>query len=156
MAQTRVLFTTLRAGDTLPLVAHKLQPLEARERNIKYYLPLPADTPAPFGEWLDGIFERKLRAAIIARIARLQGGNFSDSKPIGDGALESRIDFGPGYRIYYGTDGNDVILLYGGEKSTQTSDIEIAKKFWKDYKERTKKNAKKSRLQSRSSRRSSR
>jgi putative addiction module killer protein len=130
--------------------------LEAHERNIQYYLPLPAGSPAPFGQWLDGILDRRLRAAIVARIARLRGGNFSDSKPIGEGAIESRIDFGPGYRIYYGMDGDDVILLYGGEKSTQSSDIEMARKFWKDYEERTKKNAKKSRLQDRSPRRPSR
>ena len=55
---------------------------------------------------------------------------------IGDGAFESRIDFGPGYRIYYGIDGDEVILLCGGDKSTQNADIVRPKEHWKDYRRR--------------------
>jgi putative addiction module killer protein len=130
--------------------------LEARERIVKYYLPLPVDTPAPFGVWRDGFGDVKVKAAIAARIARLRGGNLSDSRSVGEGVIELEIDLGPGYRIYFGISGDDIILLCGGDKSTQNSDIVTAKRFWKDYKERTKQNAKKSRLQNRSSRRSSR
>jgi putative addiction module killer protein len=131
--------------------------LEAREREIQYYLPLPKGTPAPFGTWRDGLGDNKTKAAIAARIGRLRSGNFSDSKAIGDGAIENRIDFGPGYRIYYGVDGHKIILLCGGDKSTQDTDIKTAQGYWEDYKERTKQNAKekqkKLELQSRSSRR---
>jgi putative addiction module killer protein len=76
------------------------------------------------------------QAAIDARIARLRAGNFGDSKTIGAGATESRIDFGPGFRIYYGVDGGELIFLLGGTKASQSGDIQDAKRFWKDYKER--------------------
>lgn len=73
-----------------------------------------------------------------ARVARLRGGNFSDSRPIGQGASESRIDFGPGYRIYYVTVGKKILLLYGGDKASQSADIQIALGLWKDFKGRRK------------------
>jgi putative addiction module killer protein len=130
--------------------------LEARERTVNYYLPLPAGTPAPFSEWRDGYGDVTVRTAITARVARFRGGNFSDSRSLGNGLHESRIDHGPGYRIYYGNDGDDIVLVFGGEKSSQTSDISIARDYWNEYKERKKQNAKTSKLQSRSPRRSSR
>lgn len=67
----------------------------------------------------------------------MRGGNFSDSWPIGDGASENRIDFGPGYRIYYGIQGENLILLCGGDKSTQSADIKLALAYWDDYKKRS-------------------
>jgi putative addiction module killer protein len=79
--------------------------VEARERQIHYYLPLPQGSLAPFGQWRDSLPDKKARAAVVARVARLRSGNFSDSKPIGEGASENRIDYGPGYRLYYGVDG---------------------------------------------------
>lgn len=110
--------------------------------------------------WRDGLGDIKTKAAIAARIGRLRSGNFSDSKSIGGGAAENRINFGPGYRIYYGIDGDKIILLCGGDKSTQDTDIKIAQKYWEDYKERAKQNAKekqkKPELQSRSPRRPTR
>jgi putative addiction module killer protein len=61
-------------------------------------------------------------------------GNFGDSKPVGGGVEELRIDLGPGYRIYFGRDGKTVVvLLCAGGKSTQSRDIETAKAFWRDY-----------------------
>jgi putative addiction module killer protein len=72
----------------------------------------------------------------------MRGGNFSDSRPIGAGASESRIHTGPGYRIYYGIDGNKIVLLLGGDKSSQTLDIRSALKYWQDYRERKKHEAK--------------
>ena len=78
-----------------------------------------------------------VRVIVDARIARLRGGNFGDSRPIGGGASENRIHFGPGYRIYYGVDGPSlIILLCGGDKSTQADDIACARRCWIDYKER--------------------
>jgi len=134
--------------------------LEAREREILYYLPLPKGTPAPFGTWRDRLGDIKTKAAIAARIGRLRSGNFSDSRSIGGGAVENKIDFGPGYRIYYGIDGDKIILLCGGDKSSQGADIQTAQEYWEDYKERVKQNAKekakKLELQSRSPRRPAR
>jgi putative addiction module killer protein len=111
--------------------------MEARDRTVVYYSTIGAKVP--FREWRSGITDNDTKAAIDARIARLRGGNFGKSEPIGGGASESKIDFGPGYRIYYGLDGNElVVLLCGGDKSTQDSDIRRAKRFWGDYKERKK------------------
>jgi putative addiction module killer protein len=109
--------------------------MEVRERQVLYYLP-KGRTAAPFKLWRDGIADVRAKLVITARIARLRGGNFGDSRPIGDGASENRIDFGPGFRIYYGVDGPAIVLLTGGDKSTQRADIEKAKNFWRDYKER--------------------
>jgi putative addiction module killer protein len=127
--------------------------LKAQERSVEYYL-LPAGGSSPFGAWRDGITDKQTRAAIDARVARLRAGNFGDSKPIGSGASENKIDWGPGYRIYYGVAGDKIILLYGGRKSGQSADIQRAKEYWADYKKRVKQNAEKRELQKRSSRRS--
>ncbi len=80
----------------------------------------------------------KTRAKIDIKIARFRLGNFGDSKSLGQGVYELRIHFGPGYRIYYGLDGQMIVLLLcGGDKSTQKKDIKKAKTFWEDYKEET-------------------
>jgi putative addiction module killer protein len=81
--------------------------------------------------------------ALDSRIRKLRLGNFGDSKPIGEGASEARIDFGPGYRIYYAVHNLELILLCRGDKSTQGADIARARDFWKDHKKRVL-NAKKS------------
>jgi putative addiction module killer protein len=60
-------------------------------------------------------------------------GNLGDCEPVGEGVSELRIDIGPGYRVYFGEDGDDVILLGGGDKSTQAADIKSAKERWRDY-----------------------
>ncbi len=73
------------------------------------------------------------RAKILVRIDRAKLGNFGDAEPVGDSVFEMRIDFGPGYRVYYVRDGRIVyILLNGGDKSTQKTDIKNAKKLWKE------------------------
>jgi putative addiction module killer protein len=118
--------------------------MEGRERSIEYYF-LRGEV-APFGLWRDRIGDKRARAAIDARIARLRGGNFGDSKPIGEGAFESRIDFGPGYRIYYGVYGDRIVLLCGGDKSTQRADIGLAIRFWSDYKEQMRQHGAKPKL----------
>jgi putative addiction module killer protein len=105
--------------------------MEARERNPLYYKT--SSGRLPFREWRNGLRDRDTKAAIDARIARLRGGNFGDSRPIGGGASENSIDFGPGYRIYYGVNGDDIILLSAGDKSTQEADIKNAKAYWNDY-----------------------
>ena len=75
-------------------------------------------------------------SARIARvIVRMEQGNFSNAKGVGEGVMEYKIDFGPGYRVYFGRDGDTiVILLTGGTKKRQQRDIEAAKAYWRDYK----------------------
>ena len=110
--------------------------MESRERKIKTYRT--TSQRFPYREWRNGFGDDDIGAAIDARITRLMSGNFGKSEPIGDGASESKIDFGPGYRIYYGVDGDEIVLLCGGDKSTQSADIIRAKEYWSDYKKREK------------------
>jgi putative addiction module killer protein len=90
------------------------------------------------GEWLANLADLKARARIAVRIDRLVGGNFGDSKSIGEGLHELRIDWGPGCRVYYGIiEAACVLLLCGGDKRKQSADIKKARAYWKDYKKRT-------------------
>lgn len=78
-------------------------------------------------------------AKVSAAIARIRTGNFGDVKAVGGGVSERRIDFGPGYRVYFGKDGPKlVILLGGGTKSRQSNDIHDAQTAWQEYKRRKK------------------
>ena len=80
-----------------------------------------------FDHWYDGLRERQGRARIAARLRRVELGNFGDVKPVGSGVSELRIDYGPGYRVYLTQRGLEVvILLAGGDKRTQSKDIEAA------------------------------
>jgi putative addiction module killer protein len=91
-----------------------------------------------FGEWLAGLKDIRTKAKILARVDRLSLGNFGDCKPLGAGLFELRIDWGPGYRVYYATIGRTcVLLLCGGDKSRQSADIRRATEYLKDYRERT-------------------
>ena len=77
-----------------------------------------------FSQWLNGLRDRQARVRIQLRIDRLQLGNPGDVKPVGDGISELRIDYGPGYRVYYAHQGpTRAVLLLGGDKSTQGSDV---------------------------------
>jgi len=81
----------------------------------------------PFGEWLTGLRDGQARARVAARVARLEAGNFGDCKSVGEGVWELRIDWGPGYRIYYAMVGTTIILLLcGGDKRSQSADIRKA------------------------------
>jgi len=80
-----------------------------------------------FAKWLDGLRDVRARARILVRIERLATGNPGDARPVGEGVSELRIDYGPGYRVYCKKRGREVvILLAGGDKRTQASDIKIA------------------------------
>ena len=80
-----------------------------------------------FDAWLRALRDAKAKAAIAERIVRAQAGNFGDSKSVGEGVHEMRVDVGPGYRVYYMRDGLAVyVLLVGGDKSTQAKDIKRA------------------------------
>jgi len=80
-----------------------------------------------FAEWLDGLPDIRARARILIRIERLATGNPGDVKPVGEGVSEMRIDYGPGYRVYFRKIGQKVIiLLAGGDKESQSKDIKTA------------------------------
>ena len=80
-----------------------------------------------YAQWLDGLRDIQARARVQARVERLATGNPGDIKPVGEGVSELRIDYGPGYRIYYTMRGRTmIILLAGGDKRTQTTDIKTA------------------------------
>jgi putative addiction module killer protein len=89
-----------------------------------------------FDKWLRKLKDRKAKARILIRIQRIEEqGNFGDCKPIGEGITELRIHYAKGYRVYMTEQhGHLVLLLAGGEKSTQQKDIEKAKLLWKNYK----------------------
>lgn len=91
-----------------------------------------------FDRWLRDLRDTRARAKVAARIKRLSLGHPGDVKPIGEGVSEMRIPYGPGYRVYYITRGPIVVvLLCGGDKSTQSNDIEQAKAIAAQWKERT-------------------
>jgi len=91
-----------------------------------------------FSEWFAELADAKVKAKVRDRIDRLSQGNFGDYKPLGGGLHELRIDWGPGYRLYYAMIGRAcVLLLCGGDKRKQSSDIELARSYLRDYKERT-------------------
>jgi putative addiction module killer protein len=80
-----------------------------------------------YAQWLDGLRDIQARARVLARVERLVAGNPGDVKPVGEGVSEMRIDYGPGYRVYYTMRGRTlIILLAGGDKRTQTTDIKTA------------------------------
>jgi putative addiction module killer protein len=97
-----------------------------------------ADEKRPIEEWLDELrADRRARAAILVRIDRMERGLIGDWKSVGGGVGELRIDFGPGYRVYFGRDGMTVVvLLCGGYKGTQSRDIGKARQYWRDYEKR--------------------
>ena len=88
----------------------------------------------PFDRWLSNLRDKRAKAKVLIRLDRLQLGNFGDTKSVGEGVSELRINEGKGYRVYYGHDGKEIVLLLcGGDKSTQQSDIKLAKKYWSKY-----------------------
>ncbi len=88
---------------------------------------------SPFREWL-GTIDLGVRARIQARVLRFEMGNLGDPKSVGGGVWEARLLFGAGYRIYFGKDGDAIIvLLAGGDKSSQSQDVPRAQGFWRDY-----------------------
>lgn len=93
------------------------------------------DGSDPFGEWLGKLRDVSAIGRIQIRLDRMEEGNFGDHRSIGDGVFELRIDYGPGYRVYYALDGLTVIVvLLGGDKKSQDNDASLARAYWKDYK----------------------
>lgn len=106
--------------------------VEARPRELNIFET--NNGGCPYSEWLGGL-DRKTRARIRVRVARLEDGNFGDCEPAGEGVQELKLHFGPGYRVYFALHGRNVVLLLcGGDKSSQTKDIKAAKALWREYK----------------------
>lgn len=99
---------------------------------------LDEDGRSSFARWFDGL-DGQASAKVTIALTRMAGGNFANIKGVGGGVLEYRIDFGPGYRIYLGLDGDTIIILLGGgTKQRQQHDIKAAQDHWSDYKRRKK------------------
>lgn len=104
-------------------------------KKIEYYLTIGGK--APFEDWLQSLKDPVAHARILGRLDRMEKGNLGDHRPVGEGVHEMRIHFGPGYRVYFGeADKTLVILVMGGDKSTQQKDIQRAKEHWQDYRRR--------------------
>ena len=96
-----------------------------------------ADGREVVSEWLERLRDVRAKARIAVRITRLAAGNFGDCKPLRDGVSELRVDYGPGYRIYFSMVGTQVVLLLcAGDKRTQEADIDKAVAFLADFKRR--------------------
>jgi putative addiction module killer protein len=109
--------------------------VDAREQEVLEYVR--SDGKIPFRTWLRSLRDSDARARIRVRINRVRLGNFGDCRPVGNGVLELRIDYGPGYRVYLGRDGATVVLLLcGGVKKSQSRDIATAIEYWQDYQRR--------------------
>ncbi|MBV9387282.1 MAG: type II toxin-antitoxin system RelE/ParE family toxin [Chroococcidiopsidaceae cyanobacterium CP_BM_ER_R8_30] len=94
------------------------------------------DGTTPFEEWYRKLSDEKTRQIVQGRLARIRAGNFGDWKSVGSGVFELRIDYGPGYRVYFGRSGTTlVILIAGGDKRTQAKDITFSISIWEDYKD---------------------
>lgn len=112
-----------------------MRQLEMRKILRNYITP---SGKVPFVEWLNKLKDPVTRLRIRRRLDRLELGNLGDCKPVGDGVSELRLAFGPGFRIYFAELNNVIIfLLCAGDKSTQSKDIKLAKKYWQDLKERS-------------------
>jgi putative addiction module killer protein len=107
--------------------------VDAFPREIRRY-----ETPLghiPFDEWMDSIDGQEIYEIVMLRLDKVERGSLGETKSVGDGVSEMIINYGPGYRIYYGLlgkQGEIVVLLLGGEKKTQKADIKLAKKYWND------------------------
>ena len=109
--------------------------MDATPRDIQIYATEGGRTP--FSEWLASLRDTKARAKIRVRLDRVSLGNLGDCHSVGDGVQELRIDYGPGYRVYFGQLGSTIVLLLcGGDKSMQANDIEQAKHYWNEYRRR--------------------
>ncbi|MEA5514014.1 type II toxin-antitoxin system RelE/ParE family toxin [Nodularia sp. UHCC 0506] len=108
--------------------------MESKPREIRRYIT--ANGKIPFAEWLDGLRDRRAKAKIKERLKRASLGNLGDYKSVGEGVFELRINYGSGYRVYFGQIGTTIVLLLlGGDKSSQEKDICKAQEYWAEYEE---------------------
>jgi putative addiction module killer protein len=117
--------------DKFPLLGDN-KTMETPERTLR--ILILRSGRSPFKDWLRSLRDKPTQARIQNRIDRLRLGVFGDCESVGGGVLELRIHFEPGYRVYFGLHGAQVILLLcGGDKSTQTRDIADAQRYWKEF-----------------------
>lgn len=108
--------------------------LDTNSREIEFYRT--QNGRIPFTKWFESLRDTRVQARIEARLVLLEAGNFGDYRSVGRGVFELRVHIGAGYRIYFGeVDNTVVLLLCGGDKSSQQRDIERAKMYWQDYKD---------------------
>ncbi len=108
---------------------------EAIPRNVETYVTQKGEDV--FHAWVDGLSDMRAQVLIDKTIAKIRLGNFGDYKSVGEGVQEVRLDYGPGYRVYFAEHGATlVILLCGGTKKRQEKDIAQAKRFWTEWKAR--------------------
>lgn len=109
--------------------------MESQPRELRIYET--EQGKLPFSEWLDSLRDREARARIRKRLDRVTLGNLGDWRSVGQGVFELKIDYGSGYRVYCAeVRGLVILLIWGGDKTTQSSDILQAKQFWTDYQQR--------------------
>lgn len=109
--------------------------METFPYGIEYYLTESGGKP--FKEWLDGLRDITARQKVRIRLDRVRLGNLGKNRSVGEGVYELKIDYGPGYRVYYGLDKKIIVLLLlGGDKSSQKKDVSQARAYWADYRRR--------------------
>jgi len=109
--------------------------MEVQPKEIRRYIT--ADGRIPFLEWYYSLRDSKAKFKIDSRLERVELGNFGDYAGVGEGVFELWFNYGPGYRVYFGQIGSTIVLLLcGGNKSTQEQDIPRAKEYWADYEKR--------------------
>ncbi|MBI4124937.1 MAG: type II toxin-antitoxin system RelE/ParE family toxin [Deltaproteobacteria bacterium] len=102
----------------------------AEEKEVRLFVTKWGSVP--FETWLESLKDQRAVEKIEVKIARIRAGNLGDCKPVGKGVFELRIDHGPGYRIYFGQKGSQIILLAGGSKKRQNKDIKAAQNYWRE------------------------
>ncbi|MEL7068240.1 MAG: type II toxin-antitoxin system RelE/ParE family toxin [Cyanobacteria bacterium J06581_3] len=108
--------------------------MEIQPKVVKNYVT--SGGKVPFEEWIRRVKDKRTVVRILQRIDRLRLGNFGDCRSVGSGVYELRIQFGPGFRVYFGVaDEQLIILLMAGDKSSQKKDIVVSKEYWKEYKD---------------------
>ncbi len=106
--------------------------MESKPRLVNSYVT--PDGKTPFKTWIKDLKDKRSKARILQRIDRLRLGNFGDCRSVGSGVYELRLSFGPGFRVYFGLAGAEVvILLCGGDKASQQQDIQRAHDYWQEY-----------------------
>ncbi len=109
--------------------------MTSQPREIRRYIR--SDDKIPFAEWIESLRDNQAEIIINKRLDRVSSGNLGDYKSVGEGVCELRIKYGPGYRVYFGQIGTTIVLLLcGGDKSTQDKDIAKAIEYWTDYRRR--------------------
>ena len=107
--------------------------MEASPKSLKLFRSRSGSIP--FAEWFLELRDFRAKQKILARLARVRAGNLGQTNSVGEGVQELKIDYGPGYRVYFGQAGTEiVILLCGGDKHTQDGDIKKAKAYFTEYK----------------------